>query len=97
MDFKEYIVPAIAIAVYLVFLMIKGLIPKGYRKFIPLGAGLLGIIFMSWYSMNFNFQIFLEGLASGLSATGIDNAISILEKENKIEQKLEVDCEEEKG
>ena len=87
MDFKEYIVPAIAVAVYLVFLMTKKLIPEEYRKFIPLGAGALGVLFMAWYSWSFNFQIFLEGLASGLSATGIDNAISLLEKEEKKDEK----------
>lgn len=84
MDFKEYIVPAIAVAVYLVFLMVKNLIPKEYRKFIPLGAGILGVLFMAWYSWNFSFSIFLEGLASGLSATGIDNAISLLEKSDTV-------------
>ena len=84
MDFKDYIVPIIAVAVYLVFLMIKGLIPEEYRKFIPLGAGTLGVLFMMWYSWNFNFVVFLEGLASGLSATGIDNVLSIPEKADKI-------------
>ena len=85
MDFKEYIIPAIAVAVYLVFLMVKKLIPEDYRKYIPLGAGILGVLFASWFNWSFSFQIFLEGLASGLSATGIDNAISIWEKKDEKE------------
>ena len=84
MDFKEYIVPIIAIGVYLVFLMVKGLIPTEYRKYIPLGAGILGVLFMAWYSWKFDFVIFLEGLASGLSATGIDNLISIKDADKKV-------------
>ena len=83
MDFKDYIVPIIAVAVYLVFLMIKNLIPEEYRKYIPLGAGTLGVLFMMWYKWGFDFVVFLEGLASGLSAVGIDNVISIAEKVDK--------------
>ena len=76
--------PIIAVGVYLVFLMIKGLIPEEYRKYIPLGAGLLGALFMAWYTWQFDFVIFLEGLASGLSATGIDNVVSIKDSDKKV-------------
>ena len=84
MDFNQYIVPAVSVATYLVFLLFKNLIPTEYKKFIPLFAGLLGVLFMAWYSFGFDFSIFLSGLASGLGATGIDQAISLTENKDKI-------------
>lgn len=84
MNLQEYIVPVVSIATYLVFLIVKPLLPDEMKKFIPLFAGVLGIILMTWYSMSFNFSSFLSGLASGLSATGIDQAISLTEGKEKI-------------
>lgn len=75
MDFKEYIVPAISAGVYLIVLMVKPLIKEEHRKFIPLVSGVLGVLLNLWASAGFNFAIFLEGLASGLGATGIDQLI----------------------
>ena len=75
MDFREYIVPAISAGVYLIVLMIKPLIKPEHTKFIPLAAGLLGVLLNFWASGTFSFAIFLEGLASGLGATGIDQLI----------------------
>ena len=67
----EYAVPAIMAAVYLVLLMAKPLFGEK-TKWIPLAAGLLGIALNAWFSMGFDFNIFLTGLASGLAATGLD-------------------------
>lgn len=75
MDFREYIVPAISAGVYLIILMVKPLIKAEHCKFIPLAAGLLGVLLNFWASGSFSFAIFLEGLASGLGATGIDQLI----------------------
>lgn len=78
MDFEEYVVPAIAVGVYLVFQMIKPLLGDK-RKFIPLMAGVLGIMLNTWFSGGFSFEVFLTGLTSGLSATGIDQAVRLNE------------------
>lgn len=75
MDFKEYIVPAISVGTYLIILMVKPLIKSEHCKFIPLTAGLLGVRLNAWATADFSFAIFLEGLASGLGATGIDQLI----------------------
>lgn len=70
----EYAVPAIMAAVYLILLMAKPLFGEK-TKFIPLAAGLLGIALNAWLNMAFDFNVFLTGLASGLSATGLDQLV----------------------
>jgi len=79
MDIKEYIVGIIAVAVYLVCFILHSL-KFIDNKWLPLIAGALGIIFNIWYSRSVNFGVFVCGLASGLSATGIDQAISFFTK-----------------
>ena len=81
MDFTEYVVPIIAVAVYLLFLMIKPIFGDK-KKWIPLCAGIVGVFFCAWFKGGFNFEIFVTGLASGLSATGIDQALRIAEVED---------------
>lgn len=75
MNIQDYAVPAISAGVYLVLLMVKPLIKEGWRKYLPLIAGLLGVGLNAWLNAGFSFLIFLEGLASGLGATGIDQLI----------------------
>lgn len=75
MEFQEYIVPMISAFVYLVMLMVKPLMKNEHKKFIPLICGILGICLNAWANMGFCFSIALEGLASGLGATGIDQLI----------------------
>ena len=76
MNIQEYVVPMIAVGVYLIMAMFKPLMHEEHKKFIPLMCGLFGILFNTWANgWNFSFAIFLEGLASGLSATGIDQLI----------------------
>jgi len=71
---KDYVVVAIMVAVYLILLMAKPLFGEK-TKWIPLTAGLLGIGLNAWLNLGFDFNIFLTGLASGLSATGLDQLI----------------------
>ena len=75
MNLQEYAVPMISAFVYLIMLMVKPLMKEGHTKFIPLICGILGIGLNSWANMKFGFSIALEGLASGLGATGIDQLI----------------------
>lgn len=74
MDISKYVVGIIAVAVYLVCLILHS-IKIIDNRWLPLIAGALGIIFNVWYSRGIDFGIFVGGLASGLAATGIDQAI----------------------
>lgn len=75
MNIQDYSVPAISAGVYLILLMIRPLLKEDWRKFLPLTAGILGVGLNAWFNMGFSFCIFLEGLASGLGATGLDQLI----------------------
>lgn len=75
MNIQEYAVPMISAFVYLVMLMVKPLMKDDHKKFIPLICGVLGIGLNAWANLGFGFSIALEGLASGLGATGIDQLI----------------------
>lgn len=76
MNIQDYVVAAIAVFTYLGLLMVKPIIPERAGKFIPLIAGCLGIFANVWLNKwVVSFPIVLEGLASGLSATGIDQLI----------------------
>ena len=76
MNIQDYVVAAIAVFTYLVLLIVKPIIPEKAGKFIPMIAGVLGIFANIWMNKwAVSFPIVLEGLASGLSATGIDQLI----------------------
>ena len=93
MDFiNEYIVGIIAVAVYLVCFIIHSI--KFFdNRWLPLIAGALGIIFNIWYSRSFSFSVFVCGLASGLSATGIDQAVKFFKDSITIDSEEEDDEE----
>jgi hypothetical protein len=84
MDFSKYIVPMVAIGVYLILAMVKGLMPDNTKKFIPLIAGVLGVVFCCWSQASCTFATIVGGLASGLSATGIDQAVSVIAKKTTV-------------
>lgn len=76
MNIQDYVVAAIAVFTYLILLIVKPLLPNTMCKFIPLVAGVLGCFANIWLNQwQVTFPIILEGLASGLSATGIDQLI----------------------
>ena len=76
MNIQDYVVVTIAVFTYLILAMVKPLLPENCRRFIPLMAGALGIFGNIWLNeWAVTFPIVLEGLASGLSATGIDQLI----------------------
>lgn len=74
MDIKEYVVVSIMVAVYLICEIIKPFL-KDHTKWLPLIAAVLGVGFNIWLNLGFSFDIFLNGLASGLSATGLNQLI----------------------
>ena len=84
MDITEYIVVTIMAAVWLIIQILKKPVFEkfGFSDYIPLFAGVLGILFAVWINGQFTFPLFLEGLASGFSATGLNEGINaILHKE----------------
>lgn len=81
-DLSSYIMPAIGAFTYLLLTAIKSKIPETHRADIPLYAALIGIGAAAWYAKSFDFSICLNGLASGLFATGIDQVVSIPAKKS---------------
>lgn len=77
MNIQDYVVASICVAVYLLVMIIKPIISEhNLNKWIPLIAGILGIFFNVWINeWTFSFDVFLNGLASGISATGLDQLI----------------------
>ena len=77
MNIQDYVVISICVAVYLICFIIKPLLSEyALNKWLPLIAGILGIIFNLWLNKwSFTFDICLNGLASGISATGLDQLI----------------------
>lgn len=67
---NSVVVPILAIC-YAVGYVIKKWIPDLDNKFIPTISAVLGVILSSWLnSWTMTPQILIEGLASGLAATG---------------------------
>ena len=76
MDIKEYIVVTVMAAVWLILQIAKPLISENLRKYIPLFAAILGIVFTCWINMQFTFELFLQGMASGFAATGLNEGVN---------------------
>ena len=76
MDFTQYVVPGVAIAVYIICAIIKPFIGEK-SKFLPIIAGIVGVGLEFWTTGDLSFATFLAGLVSGFGATGIDQLVSI--------------------
>lgn len=67
----DYVVMITAVTVCGICFIVKKLIPEGYDKYIPLVAGVLGILFNWWVAGSMTPLTFTQGLVSGLGATGM--------------------------
>lgn len=78
MNIEEYVTVSVMAAVWLVIQLLKRPVFERFKltDYIPLFAGLLGIAFVLWINGNISFPLFLEGLASGFSATGLNEGIN---------------------
>lgn len=78
MNVSDYVVVTIMSAVWFILQIFKKPVFEKYNlnDYIPLFAGALGIIFSIWINKAFTFPLFLEGLASGFSATGLNEGIN---------------------
>ena len=80
--FTNLISPIILVACLMIGYVLKNLYPSDkVNRFIPLIVGILGIIFNSWALQDFNFNIAMAGMASGLASTGAYEAFkNLIEK-----------------
>lgn len=82
MDYSTYIVPAVAVAVYLICCVVH-YVGKEHpnivkNSYLPAFAALIGICLNVWLAGSFDFSVFLGGLASGMAAVGIDQGIKMI-------------------
>lgn len=86
-DLGQYVIPTIAIVVYLVCYLIKLWLENvdKQKKVIPTIAALLGVILSFILHGEFTIEVIVIGLVSGLSTTGFDQAIKLFKSEDKTE------------
>lgn len=80
MNIQDYVTVSVMAAVWLILQILKKPFFERYglSDYIPLVAGLLGILFVLWINSTISFPLFLEGLASGFSATGLNEGINAI-------------------
>lgn len=80
MDIQEYVTVTVMAAVWLIIQILKKPVFDRFNlsDYIPLFAGLLGIIFVFWINGTITFSLFLEGIASGFSATGLNEGMNAI-------------------
>ncbi len=80
MEIKDYVVVTVMAATWIVLQIVKPLFNdnKNIKKFIPLFAAVLGVVFTLWINGKIDFMYFLQGIASGFSATGLNEGINAI-------------------
>ena len=81
----DYVVMITAVTVCAVCFIVKQFIGEN-KKYIPLIAGVLGILFNWWVMKDMTPLVFTQGLVSGLGATGLWEVIKIPMKTEKTEE-----------
>ena len=78
MDLQEYVTMTVMVATWLTIQIFKKVVFERFNMtdYIPLFAGLLGIVFVVWINGQITVPLFLEGLASGFAATGLNEGIN---------------------
>lgn len=78
MDIKEYVAVTVMAAVWIIIQILKKPVFERFnmKDFIPLFSALLGVLFVFWIEGEITFPFFLEGIASGFSATGFNEGIN---------------------
>ena len=73
----DYVVMITAITVCAICFIIKQIVGEKYEKYIPLLAGVLGVLFNWWVFKEMVPTVFTQGLVSGLGATGMWEVIKL--------------------
>jgi len=78
MDITEYVAVTVMAAVWVIIQILKKPLFEKFKgnDYIPLFAALLGVCFVFWINGEVTFPLFLEGIASGFSATGFNEGIN---------------------
>lgn len=78
MNIQDYVVVTVMAAVWIVLQIVKPVIADDsiVRKYFPLIAALLGVLFTFWINGTIDFTLFLQGLASGFAATGLNEGVN---------------------
>lgn len=83
---EAFISPIILIACLAVGYIIKHIVPTDkFNKYIPVIAGILGVILNIWYIGVFTLEAAVTGLISGLASTGCYEAFTNIIKKYKID------------
>lgn len=83
---EDYIIIPIAVGVCCITQAIKQFFPSEEMrdKFTPIVALVLGVLFNTWYNKwQFDYIVFLNGLASGLAGIGAFASIKSMFKKNE--------------
>lgn len=80
MNIQDYVTVSVMAAVWLIIQILKKPVFDKYclSDYIPLVAAMLGIVFVLWIHGQISFPLFLEGIASGFSATGLNEGINAI-------------------
>lgn len=80
MNIQDYVTVSVMAAVWLILQILKKpvFVRFGISDYIPLVAGILGIVFVIWINGQITFPLFLEGLASGFASTGLNEGINAI-------------------
>ena len=73
----EYVVMITAVTVCAICFIIKQFLNETQERFIPLLAGILGVLFNWWVFATMTPTVFTQGLVSGLGATGMWEVIKL--------------------
>jgi hypothetical protein len=78
MNIQDYVTVTVMAATWLIIQIIKKPVFDKLKlaDYIPLFAAVLGILFTVWIHGALDFPLFLEGLASGFAATGLNEGIN---------------------
>lgn len=85
MDITEYTVAAVMAAVWIIIEIIKKIVGENskVRSYFPLVAALLGVVFVFWINGAIDFTLFLQGIASGFAATGLNEGINAVLRDDE--------------
>lgn len=80
MDIKDYVAVTVMAAVWIILQIAKAVLGKDspVLRYFPLIAAVLGVLFVLWINGRIDFTLFLQGIASGFAATGLNEGINAI-------------------
>lgn len=80
MDIQEYVAVTVMAAVWIILQIAKRVLGEGSKavSYFPLVAAVLGVVFVFWINLKIDFTLFLQGIASGFAATGLNEGVNVV-------------------